>query len=350
MIARRGIHFWFTAILGLLLIPAGIHTHLLILPELSTFRYMMEWGIEGVLWTVVLYQLGIKGSWSWLRRDTKRFIPAGMLVAILLFIFGLKIGGIAASVGIVLTEFIFRKGDWRRLASVLLPWLYLTAGIEMSLDYSAVIVSMRPCTEFDSALKMLDAHLFFGASVVDLSRASSAFYMPAELFYYLVFGAMLSGIILLCMDGDQRSAFELAGAMLTTFYISLAIFYFLPAQGPFIAGGLPSNVLTATLERASLSNATMLFHHTAWINAPRSYYVSFPSDHVAQPLIAAWYLRRWRIISAIVLGFCILLIPSILILQWHYIVDIIAGILVAIVSVLVVSAGSRKAARLSSPA
>jgi membrane-associated phospholipid phosphatase len=87
-------------------------------------------------------------------------------------------------------------------------------------------------------------------------------------------------------------------------------------------------------------NATTLYHHSGWITPPRAYYVAFPSMHVAQPLIAAWFLRRWRAVFAIIAGYCALLVASIVILQWHYAVDIPGGLAVAALAIAVVSAGA----------
>ena len=59
------------------------------------------------------------------------------------------------------------------------------------------------------------------------------------------------------------------------------------------------------------------------------YYIGFPSMHVAMPLIAVWFLRKWRKITVILIGFDVLLLISIVALQWHYLVDLAGGLLVA---------------------
>ncbi len=70
-----------------------------------------------------------------------------------------------------------------------------------------------------------------------------------------------------------------------------------------------------------------------------------PSFHLAQPLIAAWYLRRWRRASWIVFGYCMLLVPAIVTLRWHYIVDLLGGLAVTAIAVWIVEA-SRKNVRM----
>jgi membrane-associated phospholipid phosphatase len=201
--------------------------------------------------------------------------------------------------------------------------------------------------KYDALLNILDTHLMFGVTVAGLSSDAALLYVPAEYIYYSIGGVIGAAILFLCFAGDRRAAFQMSGAILTAYFISLGVFYIFPAQGPFIAAGLPPHLFTAAIQRASLINATVLYHHAGWITPPRAYYVAFPSMHVAQPLIAAWFLRRWRAVSAIIFVYCALLTASIVILQWHYVVDILGGIGVAALAVYVVTAG---AGRFSVPA
>jgi hypothetical protein len=53
------------------------------------------------------------------------------------------------------------------------------------------------------------------------------------------------------------------------------------------------------------------------------------------PIIAIWFLRRWRNIAVILIIFDVLLIVSIVALQWHYLVDLVGGVLVAGLAILV---------------
>ena len=55
--------------------------------------------------------------------------------------------------------------------------------------------------------------------------------------------------------------------------------------------------------------------------------------HVALPLISIWFLREWRRVIMILAVFDMLLVASILLLEWHYIIDLFAGVLVAALAV-----------------
>jgi hypothetical protein len=63
------------------------------------------------------------------------------------------------------------------------------------------------------------------------------------------------------------------------------------------------------------------------INA--DYFIAFPCMHIAQPLIVMWFLRRWKRITYALILYDVVLVPAILLLEWHYLVDVIGGILVA---------------------
>jgi len=255
------------------------------------------------------------------------------MAGVIFLVAGWAAGALFAVAGFATLEFYHRKGDWKALRTALLPWAYLALGIQLALYFSSVIVSVRSCTEYDSLFARLDKSIMFGATVIGISRNAVPFYGAAEWLYYSIGGVMGAAILFLCLSGDSTTAFRMCGGILITYYLSLLLFFFLPAQGPFIAAGLPSYLETATVQRMSFFNASVLYHHTRWITPPLGYYVAFPSLHVAQPVIAAWFLRKWSRVALIVGAYCVLLVPAILILQWHYLIDIIGGLAVAAIAV-----------------
>jgi hypothetical protein len=340
-VTGQRIHFCLTTVFAILLVPAGVYTRLRIVPSLSSCSFLFAWAFQSIIWAALLFQFGTPGSWTPYRRGYLRLVPAILMGIGLAVVFGTA-GAEVAIAALALVEFNFRRGDWRKAANALLPWLYLAGGIQAALYYSSVIVTLRPCTEFDAALSRLDSLLMFGGTVVRLSSACASLYTPAEIIYYSMGGVMGAGILFLCLAGDRRAAFQMSGAILVAYYVSLVVFYFFPAQGPFITAGLPPQMLTAAVQRMSLGNAKILYRHTGWLTPPLAYYVAFPSLHVAQPLIAGWFLRRWRAVSLIVFIYCGLLVAAIVILRWHYLVDILGGLAVACLAVVVASVGSRR--------
>ena len=330
----RNLHFILTLAFSILLIPACFYTRLRIDPP--QYSFFFTWAVQSTLWASFLYQFGVPGAWNPFRTHLQRLIPLAFLVALLFFLFGRRSGAMYSVAGAAICEFSFRKGRWNSIAKALLPWLYLSLGIEVALAFSSVIVSLRPSTQFDGFFTHLDSYFLFGASVVQFSHALPL-YLPAEAIYYSMGGIMGATLLFLCLAADLRAAFQTAGAILTAYYLSVVVSWFFPAQGPFLATALPHTLFTAGSQHASIVNAAVLYHHRAWITAPPAFYVSFPSMHIAQPIIAAWSLRRWPRASALAFAYCALLVPCILILEWHYFVDILSGILVAILALAFVS-------------
>ena len=66
-----------------------------------------------------------------------------------------------------------------------------------------------------------------------------------------------------------------------------------------------------------------------------AYLIACPALHLTQPLIMLWFVRRWRRLRLFLVVYITLLIPSILLLEEHYLVDLIVGCAVAVVAVAV---------------
>jgi hypothetical protein len=240
--------------------------------------------------------------------------------------------------GLVVGEFYFRNGPWASVISVLAPWIYLTIGLQTAFAYNTAIVSVRPFNLYDPFFRWLDGALFH-ISVANISHAASILYAPAEIVYYAMGGVMGAALIFLCLAGDRPRAFEMAGAILTAYYLSLLVFWAWPSNGPYSLdpGSLPTSTFTGAIQHASYANAAALYHHRAWLAPVYGYFVAFPSMHVAQPLLAGWFLRRWRRVSVLIFVYCGLLVAAILVLEWHYLVEIIGGILIAALSIALAS-------------
>jgi hypothetical protein len=72
--------------------------------------------------------------------------------------------------------------------------------------------------------------------------------------------------------------------------------------------------------------------------------------HIVWPLIVTWFLKRWKRILSLLLTYDVLLIIAIILLEWHYLVDILAGILIAGLAILTIHYGDvRKKHRITQP-
>src|SRR5260370_40944597 len=57
--------------------------------------------------------------------------------------------------------------------------------------------------------------------------------------------------------------------------------------------------------------------------------------HIAQPLIVMWFLRRWKRIVAVLAAYDVLLVIAIVLVEWHYFVDLLAAVPVAGIAIAI---------------
>jgi membrane-associated phospholipid phosphatase len=86
----------------------------------------------------------------------------------------------------------------------------------------------------------------------------------------------------------------------------------------------------------------------------KDYYVGFPSLHTALPIIGLWFLRPWKKLARpLVFCYVVLLVPSIVLLEWHFLMDIAGGVVTAFLSIWLVErfsgANAEEAALLANP-
>jgi hypothetical protein len=140
--------------------------------------------------------------------------------------------------------------------------------------------------------------------------------------------------------------------LLVGYYIALVIFALWPTLGPFSictthAAAYPNFLSTFAGQQAIVAKAKMLSAHilipqTASVKV-LDYYIGFPCMHIALPMIAIWSLRHWRRMALVLAAFDILLVFSIVILEWHYLLDLVGGIAVAALAIFIQSSQNVKA-------
>jgi membrane-associated phospholipid phosphatase len=82
--------------------------------------------------------------------------------------------------------------------------------------------------------------------------------------------------------------------------------------------------------------ARLLWQHIAVSPVSISdYYIGFPSMHVAMPVIALWYIRQQKQLFGVLIVFDLLIVLGVLLLEWHYFLDILGGIAVAVAAIAV---------------
>jgi hypothetical protein len=97
----------------------------------------------------------------------------------------------------------------------------------------------------------------------------------------------------------------------------------------------PQSLKSFGFQQNLIANAKLLASQSKGLSQVNTdFFIAFPSLHIADPLIVLWFLRPWKRMVYCLLIYDLLLIPSILLLEWHYAVDLIGGVAVATIAVL----------------
>src|SRR5271167_4426074 len=289
----RRFHYWPTLLMAALF-PAACYL-VRIRPARPSFLpgFLIVWFLLSLPWTIFLYLFGVPGACGRLLRR----LPNA-------------------------------PENWMRLiGSTVAVWAYLASGILIGIYYGAVVVSVRGYNLYDVAFAKVDSVLLFGHSVIGISHSATALVPAAEYIYLAMFGIVGAGVILLCLSGQAQAAFEMASSIIGAYIISTICFALWPSAGPFSLcpdhlSHFSHQSVSLPIQERALSSAARLWQHKGVVTVPLAYFISFPAMHLTQPLIVAWFLRRWKRVSAIIVIYCMLLIPAILILEWHYFADI----------------------------
>jgi PAP2 superfamily len=351
------LHYWASALLLLALVPCLIRLHLPLRLDWLHLgsAYWLVLAAQSIFVATLLYLIGVSPGttvgplWERIRRDKIRVALALAFFLVLLFAFSWVKALILTVDAIAVLEFRERlKPTIRHDAalSVLIPALYLFAGFLLIFAYNDIIVSIRFFGSTDTAFNVMDKWLLRGTSVSDLChwavrRFPVSFFHVLEFIYFGMFAQIGAALILSGIYAGQKVALRFVGTILTAYYLALILFFLWPSQGPYYLCPVhfldfPLSLKAYVIQKASVANSQALWNHSRIHQISTDYYIAFPCMHIAQPLIAMWFLRRWRRMVIALAAYDILLLVAIVLLEWHYIVDVIAGILVAGVAIAMV--------------
>jgi hypothetical protein len=171
---------------------------------------------------------------------------------------------------------------------------------------------------------VLDVERLFGGGRTPTERLQGWFYSghagPVEWFFvgvhtswYLVPVAMTLYILLIHKPRSQRYAVMWTGV----FFVSLVPFFLVPTEPPWMALGGAHRI--AEIVRG------------VPVNADTNPLAAFPSLHIAVPAAQAFWLRsermnRWALVFSV---YTALVAFAVVYLGEHYVVDVLAGVLLA---------------------
>lgn len=356
---HRNGHYLLSCLLVLIVIPAFKATGLQL--SVSWQRliplYWVGFAAHSIVAAVILAIIGLPSQvtvrpvWARFAAQKPRLIIFVPFVVWAFWKFGIYLGILWISIALVSTEIYDRsEGNVRSIArplgSVILPAIYLFGGLLLVFAYNDVIAAVKDMGRYDWLFLRADSYILHGGTVSNLVRKASLTLSPrtfafAELMYYRMFDQVGAAIVLISLSQGAKRGLQLVGTMLTAYYMALAIFYFWPSMGPFYTcpdhfAHFPHWLKTYDFQRTFIANAKLMSsQYKSLSKVNTDYFIAFPSLHIALPVIVLWYLRRWKRIVLCLIAYDIILIPAIILLEWHYVVDLLGGIAVALIAILV---------------
>lgn len=233
-----------------------------------------------------------------------------------------------------------------RIVSFLLAASYFLFGFGLVYEFNDIIASFRFYGAYDPVFLRVDRWILLGGSVSGMERwvqghVTSGVFLFLEAVYYGTFAQVGAGILLCALTSGISRSFRLVGTILLSYYVTLVCFFLLPSHGPYLLCAdhfrtFPKMLNSYVVQKIFLTNVKLLWHHTGTLVSTGGYYISFPCMHITQPLIVMWFLRRFKRMIAALVIYDLVLIPAILILEWHYAVDILGGVVVAAIAIYLV--------------
>ena len=353
--AMEAFDYWLLGVLAFLLIPAYLIARLPLrmnFPVFAGFFWIMA-SARGAFVAILLVILGLPFKQMLLpalRRYWNQKLRIAMAVAIaieLVYACGIVTGLIVAVDALALAELMERRRDGfeRALIDLFWPGLYLFCALIVVFALNAAMVGIRYFGMYDQALNHLDWILFHvnvsSLSHWTLSHSPRWFAILLDFSYFRMFSQLGAALFLTALLGNRRHAIRYVRTLLLGYTIALAIYFVLPAKGPYFIcpdhqAKYPHDLMSYNAQEGLLNDAQTLWTHSLSPDASTfgGYYISFPCMHIALALISFWFLLPWKRIAGTVLAFDVLLLaPAIVLLEWHYLIDMFGGVATAALAI-----------------
>jgi hypothetical protein len=368
-ILRTRSHYFLSCLLVVASIPgfkaAGLH--LSINWQRLIPIYWVGFGTRSILAAVILAAIGlpskitIKPVWAHFSAQKPRLIIFGAFIVWAFWKFGVYLGLVWISVALVSTE-LYDRGEAklrtvaRPVVSVILPAMYLFGGLIIVFVYNHLIAAVRDPGGYDWLFLKMDSYLLHGGTISDLARKvslrlSSRTFAFTEIVYYRMFDQVGAAILLISVSQGAKRGLRLVGTLLTAYYIALLMFYLWPSMGPFYTcpdhfAHFPQWLVTYGTQQNLVSNVKFLAGQYKGLGQVNTdYFIAFPSLHIALTIMVLWFMRRWKRIVWVLIAYDVVLVPAILLLEWHYVVDLIGGAAVAAIAIWINNPSEKPAVR-----
>jgi hypothetical protein len=342
-----------SALLAAVLIPALIRLNLPVAFEWKRLivSYWLVLAAQSLFVVVLLLLLDsprqvLQSFWDRMKSNYLLLFPLAIFFGVLVYALSWWKGLILTVDTIAILEFRRTDDRSRRAAAfsaLFLASAYLFAGFLLVFAYNDVILSIRFFASADGMFNAVDQWLMHGWSVSKMA-AWAVQHLPRgtfdwlEFIYFGMFTQIGAALMLTSLASRERGQ-RFVGTILTAYYLALVLFYLWPSQGPYYlsGGALPGDLMVSAIQKQSIANSMALWSHRPIAFISTDYYIAFPCMHIAQPLIVMWFLRSSRRIVWALIAYDLLLIPAIILLEWHYVVDLLGGVLVAAAAITIVN-------------
>ena len=275
--------------------------------------------------------------------DPRRFLFLIPLAILMFYLYRWRDALMLTIAAIATVEFVLFSKRVRAAASFLLPAVYFVIGFWVVYKYNDIIAVFRFYGAYDQFFSQMDSRLLLGHSVSELGHRAAAampqwFFPFLEAIYYGTFAQVGAGIIVVGLQAGMVRAFRLVGTILLAYYATVLCFFLWPSHGPYLLCqnhfATFSNALSSyTVQQVFLENVKNLWQHAGVVISTGGYYISFPCMHLTQPLIVLWFLRQSKRMVVALAIYDLVLCAAIVLLEWHYLVDLIGGAIVAVAAI-----------------
>ena len=360
------LHYVVSLALALLVVPAVLWTHLP--PHVAwgpiIRMYWLNMGLKSILLCCIfcVFSLPLDQTIKpFLRRCRTQRLRVPLLAGFaILEIWSLGIigGCILFMDGLFLIEVLEREQHaWRTVArragGTLVAATYMFFATLLVFIYNDVIVAARPWVSYDQFFNRVDSRLLFGTDVCALAHAALARWSHSWMIFldraYFQMFFIVGATLLITSWNDMWRGLRFVGACLSANYIALLIFYLWPTYGPFLnctehLSRYSADLISFRFQQAALSGFGAIWKHRTTVLGA-GFYIAFPSLHIASPVIAMWFLRRWRVAATMIGLYNVLLLIAIPVLEWHYVIDLFAGIALGCLAICISTGCSRRRKR-----
>ena len=334
------VHYWISLALWVFLLPLAASTILVLEPPIFLVALFTKVACSGISLAAILHVIDtpIATTLQALRKRPERLLLPLLMATTFVGLLGWSVGLLLSSVAAITVEFCYRNPIGRVTIawSLLAPALYLLLGIAIIFFYNDIAVSWRFPFSYDPLFMRLDA--WAGVDVTAFSKHVAAnspgLLTWAERAYFGMFDVLGGTLILVVLRRGVAAGMRFAGALVLAYYLTLLLFVLFPSQGPYAlcadhASSFPHTLKSYPLQMSLVARAQEIWEHTSLITTAGGYYISFPSMHVVKPAVALWYLRSSRRIVLLLVAYLFVLLFAIVVLEMHYVVDILAGLAIA---------------------